>query len=211
MATVDRHPTRRHRGWLVAAVVFVAVALILVGTVAFAITLDPLRPGSVSGPDPVGLLTTTEDDTGVLHMYRYAPGVSFLTLASVRNEGPIAITFLGLVEPRADIADSALMWPEALLLLPDDPGMVSPEESLPFAPVAIESGHERAVWIRWRVGDACVPGQVPPYPPESGLGLGPLLPFRWSVFGIPRTSEVDLRYAVEAFNPPDDPMTVCPG
>jgi hypothetical protein len=210
MTAVDRRPTRR-RGWFLAASLALILGVIVAG-LAFAVTVDALRQGPVSGPDPVGLLASIEDVDGVvLQRYRYEPGASFLTLASVHNEGPLAITLLGLVEPSADVADTALMWPEALLLLPDDPGVVGPEESAQFAPVAIEPGRYRAVWIQWRVGDRCVPGQVPPYPPESGVGLGPLLPFRWSLFGIPRTTGVDLGYKVEAFNSPDDPLTVCPG
>jgi hypothetical protein len=209
MTTLER-PSRRRRKWFLAALLAVMVGLVLAG-LAFALTVDALHTGPVSGRDPVGLLATIDDDEGVLQRYRYEPGASFLTLASVSNEGPLAITLLGLVEPLADVADTAVMWPEALLLLPDEEGTVGPEESVPFAPVVLEPGRYRAVWIQWRVGDRCVPGQVPPYPPEFGIGLGPLLPFRWSLFGVPRTSEVDLGYAVEAFNPPEDPLTICPG
>lgn len=211
MTATDRRPTRRLRGPLVVvAIVPIVLAITVAGVSTFALTLEPLGPGSVSGADPVGLIATTEQDDDVLHLYRYEPGASFLTLTSIRNVGPMAITFVGLVEPRSDIVDSALIWPEALLLMPDAPGTVGPDESLPFAPVVIEPGHERAVWIGWRVGSQCVPGQAPPYMPEAGVGLGPLLPFRWSVLGVPRTSEVDLGYAVEALNPLDDPLTVCP-
>jgi hypothetical protein len=211
MASVDRRPNRRRLGWSVTAVLVLFLVVVLGGLAFVNLMPDPLGPGSVSGTDPVGLLETFEDVDGVeVQRYRYEPGASFLTLASVRNDGPLAITLVGLVEPQADIAETAVMWPEALLLLPDGAGTVGPEESVPFAPVTLEPGRERAVWIQWRVGDRCVAGQAPPYQADTGVGLGPLLPFRWSLLGIPRTSEVDLRYKVEAFNPPEDPLTVCP-
>jgi hypothetical protein len=212
MTTIERSPPRRRRGRSAAVVLAIVLAIVLAVTGYVAVTFDPLRTGSVSGTDPSGLLATIEDhDGGVLHLYKYAPGVSFLTLASIRNDGPIAITLLGLEAAPANAPDNALIWPDTLLLLPDGPGTVGPDESVPFAAVAIEPGRDRAVWIRWRVGTSCVPGQDPPYPPESGVGLGPRIPFRWSILWVQRTSEIDLGYSVEAFNPPEDPLAVCPG
>jgi hypothetical protein len=178
---------------------------------------QPLAQGSVSsGGDPRLLLATTEDDETTAFHFRYEPSASFSTAFSVRNEGPFAVTLLGVDlddEAEASLAESATMWPDQLsVALPDPAGdWTDPDAAPPIDHPVIQPGSELTLWVRWRIGGWCEPGKAPPHDAGTAVGRGPGINLRWSVFSIPRTGTVDLGYMVWADNPAEDPLTVCPG
>jgi hypothetical protein len=177
---------------------------------------EPLAQGSTSyGGDPHLLLATSEDDGTTAFHFRYAPSGSLSTAFSVRNNGPVAVTLLGADlhdQSEATLAGTAVLWPEQLSIArPDQLGdMTDPNTAPPIDRAVIEPGSELILWVRWRLGSSCQPGEAPPYFPGTAIGVGPKIDLRWSVFSIPRTSSVDMGYMVWADNPADDPLTVCP-
>ena len=201
------------RRWLVLPLVLVGAIAIVV--VAWALLAMPLVAGSTYAPDPVGLLATetTDDANGgearTRYVYRHELGATVLTLTTIRNDGPIAITLLGLGDPPLDADQTALVW-AGRLLAGTWPDMVGPEDAVPLEAMVIDPGATQAVWIVWRSGSYCPPGAAWPYLPDSGIIVSSM-PLRWSILGVPRTSTIDLQYDVELRNPIEDPQTICPG
>lgn len=173
------------------------------------------KAGASFGPDAVGLITTEEsdptegDEPRTVYVYRYAPGATFLTMTSIRNDGPIALTLLGPAPPPAGVESTAMVWAERLLVSPW-PDVVEPDDATPLDDAVIEAGQEIAVWIVWRVGSLCPTGEPPPLEGGSGYvfdGLG----LQWSVMGIPRNDSIELRHVIEVRHPADDQLVTCPG
>lgn len=198
----------------------VAAIVVLVAAVAVAlagllvVTGTQPRAGSTFAPDPVGLIATEPgdpdegDEPRPVLVYRYAPGGSFLTMTSIRNDGPVALALLGPAPPPPDIDSTSLAWADRLLLSPW-PDVVGPDEAAPLDETVIEAGEEIGVWIVWRVGSLCPPGERPPL--EGGAGYGfDTLALDWSVMGIPRSGTLELRHFVEVRNPADDQLVTCP-
>lgn len=217
MAVTDRVPlvtaSRRRSGW-VAALLLVLVGVVLAAAGVVVVTDTAPQAGSTFGPDAVGLIATEEGEPTEageprpVYVYRYEPGVTFLTMTSIRNDGPIALTLLGLVPPPADIESTALPWADRLLLSPW-PDVVGPEDATPLDTAVIDAGQEVAVWIVWRVGTHCPAGEQPPLEAGSGYVLD-AVDVRWSVMGIPQSGRIDLRHVIEVRNPTDDPLVTCP-
>lgn len=86
---------------------------------------------------------------------------------------------------------------------------MGPDDAAPLDAVLIEPGEEIGVWIVWRVGSLCPPGERPPLEGGSGYGFDSVA-LRGSVLGIPRSDIVTLRYFIEVRNPDDDQMVSCP-
>lgn len=166
------------------------------------------QAGSTFGSDAVGLIATEEGEARPVYVYRHEPGVTFLTMTSIRNDGPIALTLLGLVPPPADIESTSLPWADRLLLSPW-PDVVGPEDATPLDMAVIGAGQEIAVWIVWRVGTLCPTGERPPL--EGGVAyVLDTVGLRWSVMGIPQSDTLDLRHVIEVRNPADDQLATCP-
>jgi hypothetical protein len=200
---------------LVPAIVLAGLGAALIAGFGL-LNYQPLAQGSTSyGGDPHLLLATTEDDETTGFHFRYAPSGSFTTAFSVRNDGPIAVTLLGADlhdETEAALAETARLWPEQLSIAMPDPlgDWTDPNTAPPIDHAVIQPGSEFILWVRWRLGGSCEPGEAPPYYPGTAIGMGPKIDLRWSVFSIPRTSSVDMGYMVWADNPAEDPLTVCP-
>lgn len=92
-------------------VLLVGIAVVVAGMAVVAQTRP--RAGSTFGPDTVGLIATEDGDPAEgdaarpVYVYRYAPGATFLTMTSIRNDGPVALTLLGPAPPPPDIEDLA--------------------------------------------------------------------------------------------------------
>lgn len=204
-------PRRRRIG--VAFALLVGIVVAAGGIVA----VDATTPmaGSAFAPDPVGLLATEAEDPASseeprpIYVYRYAPGATFLTMTSIRNDGPLALTLLGPEPPPPDIETTTLPWADRLLLS-SWPDVVGPDEALPVDSIVIDAGQEVGVWIVWRVGARCPLGEPPPLMAGSGYEWDSL-DLRWSVLGIPRSAPLELRHVVEVRDPADDPLVTCLG
>lgn len=206
---------RRPRRIGAAFALLVGVVVAAAGIVAVAVTAP--KAGSTFGPYTVGLIATEAEDpedpeVGAedrpIYVYRYAPGATFLTMTSIRNVGPIALTLLGPEPPPADIETTSLTWADRLLIF-SWPDVVGPDDALPVDSVVIDAGQEIGAWIVWRVGGLCPPGERPPVMDGSGYGFDSL-DLRWSVLGIPRSEPLELRYSVEVRNQGDGPLVTCP-
>lgn len=206
------HARRRSAPRLALLVVGLTV---LVGTAAVAST--SLRYGSSSAPDQEGLLEvrdpSEEDLDGdggpdrLAYVYRHDLGISMLTLASIRNDGPLPVTIVGVGEPPAvPTAHSSLVWAEGLVDSPW-PEIVPADPALPFSPTVIEPGGEDAFWVVWRTGSGCVDGVAPVSPGSSTIIRE--VPLRWTVLGIPRATEIRLDYDLWVHRPLDEPPLSC--
>jgi hypothetical protein len=200
---------------LVIAIVLAGLGAALIGGFGL-LTYQPLAQGSTSSSgDPHLLIATTEDDETTGFHFRYSPSGSFTTAFSVRNVGPIAVTLIGADlqdESQASLAETARLWPEQLSVAMPDPlgDWTDPNTAPPIDHAVIQPGSELILWVRWRIGSSCQPGEAPPYSAGTAIGMGPKINLRWSVLSIPRTSAVDIGYMVWADNPAVDPLTVCP-
>jgi hypothetical protein len=195
------------------AVLLLGLTSAVAGLVVVAMT-EP-RAGSTFGPGAVGLIATEEidpaesDEPGAAYVYRYAPGATFLTMTSIRNDGLIALTLLGSEAPPVGIESTSLTWADRLLVSPW-PEVIGPDDATPLHEVVVDAGQEIGVWIVWRVGSLCPPGERPPLQGGSGYGFD-TLNLRWSIMGIPRSGTIELRHFVEVRNPADDQLVTCPG
>ena len=116
---------------------------------------------------------------------------------------------LGPGPPAAGIESTSLAWADRLLLSPW-PDVVRPNEAAALDETIIAAGEEIGVWIVWRIGSLCPPGERPPL--EGGTGYGfDTLALHWSVMGIPRSGTLELRHFIEVRNPANDQLVICPG
>lgn len=202
--------SRRRIGAVLAVLVIVAVAVTVIGII------EGTAPatGSTHAPDAVGLIATEQDDPAAsdeprpIHVYRYVPGATFLTMTTVRNDGPVALILLGPAAPPADIQSTSLTWADRLLLS-QWPDVVGPDDATPLEAAVVDPGAEVAVWVVWRIGSLCLAGEPPPLTSGSGYGFD-TLGLRWSVLGVERSGAIKLGYFVEVRNPSDDPLVLCP-
>jgi len=190
--------------WLVAA-----TALAVVAVVAAGLVLDqPLRAGSVGGPD-TSTTTTQHDGETTVYVGRYAPGGDYFTIATVRNDGLVPITLIG--PDRSDVAamepgNHALIWPEDFRTYQLDETS-DPRTSAELPATSIAPGDELSFWIHWKMGSACH-DDGPAFEPGSSIATE-RVPVTWSLFGIPKSANVDLRYRFAVANPLDNPVTSC--
>jgi hypothetical protein len=177
-------------------------------------TYQPLAQGSVSGYDEDLLIEAhpASPDAGFpmpQYRYRFHASTSYQTVLSLRNEGPLAVTVQGL-DPKGIGATRPSVEPVELRYGSSkaDPYSVVPWESAaPFAGAVVEPNAELTLWIRWAIGP-CEPAGVPSYMANSGVARS-WVPIRWSIFGVPRSTNVDLGYGVSFEVTPEDFATEC--
>lgn len=198
---------------------FAAVVVVLLTPFVAVVVLVTPAYGSSSAPDATGLLSieypedgNAGDDEGedrpdrTRYVYRHDLGITVMTLASVRNDGPVPLTVVGVGDPPPDAERTSLVWAERLV---DSawPEVVPPDPSLPFSPTVLEAGGQDAFWVVWRTGSACRDGQAP-VGPGSGIVVNDL-PLRWTILGIPRGGVLALEYDLELLRPEDEPPLSC--
>ena len=181
---------------------------------ALAVVYQPLVPGSASSGDEHLLISSepTHSDTGVdvpTYSYRYQVDTSYYTLFSLRNKGPMVVTVLGLDTDKV-AALTPFLGPAELLVGSTNEGhdMIEWASASPLDEAEVEPGSELWLWIRWKIGPCDASGTVP-ISPGAGIGPPSWIPLRWSILGIPRTTNVDLNYQVMFQRPPGDDATVC--
>jgi len=202
--------TDTHRGRNVAVLLLLLVAGIGGG---LALTYQPLVAGSVRGADQhllIGTRSAEADDgsTVSIYEYRFHAYTSYYTLVSLRNQGPLAVMVLGIdigavLPPNASIRPAELLNASSA----DDPSSEVPVASARRLEAAVvEPNAELLVWIRWEIG-ACDPAGTPPGPNIGWAHSS--IPVRWSVMGVPRTSEIELGYTVSFETTPAIPADIC--
>lgn len=181
---------------------------------AVALLYEPLVPGSAISADGHLLVASTTTDLGngqqvPLYTYRYQTYTSYYTLFSLRNGGPLAVTVLGLDTDKV-AALIPFLGPAELLVgstgaaheLTEWAAATSLDEA------EVEPGAELWLWVRWEIG-ACDANGMLPLAPGTGIGPPSWIPLRWSILGIPRTTNVDLNYQVMFQRPPGDDAPAC--
>ena len=209
-ATQGRASRRTRWDWIAEVVLIDLVAL--VGVVAF--VYQPLVPGSVAGYDDHLLIEAhpVSPETGYStpqYRYRFHANTSYYTVFSLRNQGPIALTVLG-IDPGGILAMIPSIEPVELRYgsSRDDPfGVVAWKSAAPFAQAVVEPNAELTLWIRWRIGP-CEPSGLRPYMANSGVARDSI-PLRWSILGLPHYTTVDLGYTVAFEVTPKDFATEC--
>lgn len=194
----------------VAATLAVLGVAAIVGAGALAFVYQPLVPGSATSADSHLLISATETDLGngeqvPLYTYRYQTDTSYYTLFSMRNEGPLAVTVLGLDTSKV-AALIPFVGPVELRLgsTNEGHGMTEWASAPTLHAAAVEPGAELWLWVRWDIGTCDANGMLP-LAPGTGIGPPTWIPLRWSVLGIPRTTNVDLNYQVMFQLPQGDP------
>lgn len=162
----------------------------------------PLVHGSVGGPiDPADQIVTANDASGgrdVVYVW-YRSGASFVVGFSVRNDGPVTVTFDGIV----DNYPSGFDFHFDDLRLMREPSEMSVTEAgtQPFRPVDLPPGAELYVVARFRFA-TCDEAHLPVVPgldaPETdtsrGYGVIGSLMVRSHVLLLSRETEVPLRF-----------------
>ncbi len=190
----------------------IGVALVVGGAAALFLC-QPLSTESVAGSDEVERLGVRDEDDETIYEYRYAPGGEYFTMFTIRNDGPLRITVNG--PDREDItamgeSEHATIWADELLIARVDPqDFFSEPRGAQSASGASIAPSAETVWIHWRIGSWCPPGQPASYNPGSGISTDQV-GVSWSVLGLPRTSDVHLGYRFSVANPGDDPLVTCP-
>lgn len=190
--------------------------LVVLASGAALFLYQPVARGHVGGRDAAGLIDPelTTLPGSIVYTYRYAPGADYYTATTIRNDGPLPITINGpdpvlLRDCRANHCVGP--WPDAMLIGQDDPHVFfnEPRTAPSAGGSTIDPGEELAVWVHWRMGSYCPPGEP--------VGLGPggsestdFVAVSWSVLGLPRTSYVPLGYGFVVTNPENDPLITCP-
>jgi hypothetical protein len=185
------------RGWIA----LFGVLLLLVAVFGAAVVWSqPLVNGSVSAHDEHLFIDSRpmSSESGVetpIFEYEYRANTSYYTVFSVRNQGPLPVTIIGL-DPYVKSMNSSV-GPADLLAESsnDDPyGTLGAGSATKLDPTIVKPGAELNLWIRWRIG-ACGPDGTPHFGANSGVALSSI-PLSWSVLGFPRTSTFDLPYVV---------------
>jgi hypothetical protein len=186
--------------WRCLAAVF-AVAVVA-GGAFFVFWYEPLVLGSIGGRDDHLLIRTRsmggqDGDEMPIYEYQFHAGTSYYTGFSVRNDGPIPVTVLGIATQRIIPMEPSIEPAELLVSRrPDDPNTTyGYEDSTPLAEgVVVQPGFDLGLWIRWEIGPCAAKDPVP-YEANSGVSRD-LIPLRWSMLGVPRTSDINLGYVV---------------
>jgi len=186
---------------LVAAVV-VAVA----GTVWF-LDQDPWSQGGSSGPANDPRFSHSVSDpfgSGTAYVYCYAPDSTLTWYVSLRNNGPVPVTLMGVVPAAPDMfvggnATGLVEIAAARQALPIGTPIISHDYTDPrtepsLAPTIVQPDDEIDLWARYRTGSADLPE-------GSGMTIRSL-DVRYSVFGIERSRRVDLRDGIQIDGPP---------
>jgi hypothetical protein len=196
----------------VLALLSVAVVVTAVGLLLY----QPLGRGSIATADQVGLIDSSDGnaDEPPSYTYRYAPGAEYFTAFTIRNNGSLPVTLIGPDQSHGygstpDV--HAVLWADEFRIARGEDELQDFEEdprgALSAVGAVIGAGNEVAIWVHWKMGGACPDGR-PAYMPGTAAGRD-RVDVNWSIFGIPRTSTIDLGYTVWSRNPPDDPLLTC--
>jgi hypothetical protein len=205
-------PPAAPRRWFAYLVVGLVVALIVSATFV-GLTYQPLVTGSAIGADDQLLISDSPAADGPneipLYTYRYRASASYHTFFSLRNDGPIQVAISGLDEGRLPALIPRL-GPAELLVASTDTGKTFAEWALarPLDQATVAPGEELWLWVRWEIGPCNADGSIPLLA-GSGVGPPPTIPLRWSLLGIPRSSDVELGYQILFQLPDTDVTSVC--
>lgn len=178
-----RPVTRRH---ILVAALAAAVALVA-GGVAWLLTHDPLREGSIGGA-PDGTVEWTSVDTGVGDTVYYVsaakPG-SFEIAYDLANEGRLPVTIHGLGSPSAFSFAGMARYSTF-----EEPDRHVGGEIVPFEPFTLDGGDARLLVLQIRITGESVC--------DSGAYGVPSDPkVRYRTLGVvPRTGTLDLPFTV---------------
>jgi hypothetical protein len=193
-----------HRG--VINIALVLAIGVIAGYGLLAVVYLPLEQGSSSGPDtnvPGSRYLRTESDpfgSGSLYVYCGKPAGDFAWMVSLRNDGPVTITLLGLGDGPLALADQVLEDGFGIHDLapyraaePTDTPLTShdardPRKAPALRPVEIAPGDEFEVWVRWSTGSTLLA--------EGSLLTSRSIPVRYRILGVERSAQVPLRDGV---------------
>lgn len=169
----------------------------------------PLEQGSSTGTDggfPDSRYLRSETDpfgSGSLYLYCGKPPGDFAWMVSLRNNGPLPITVLGLGDGRLALADQRdkgefgihdlapyrAAEPTGTPLTSHD--LRDPRKAPTLGPVDLASNDEFEVWVRYATGG----------PSPEGTLVTRSIPVRYRILGIERSAEVPLRDGVGVTTP----------
>jgi hypothetical protein len=189
------------RGVLNLGLVLAIGAIAAYGVVA--IVYMPLTQGSSSGDttfagDRFLRLETDPFGSGSLWVYCPTPPGDFAWMVSVRNDGPLPITLLGLGDGPVALGNgedgpgirdlAAYRVAEPLDTPLTSHGTRDPRKAPTLAPIDIAAGAEFEVWVRWWTGAV---------PWADGTGrVTRSIPLRYRILGIERSADVTMRDGV---------------
>ncbi len=202
---------RRSRGRRLArlAALVLAVSLIVAGAglLQFAQAESPLQPGSGSGVGSLGYRTAMGGGSDETY-FPYVPGGEFQIELSLANAGelPLTVTSFDMSgflarEPAARYISSVdILLPRGAAWTCDPEGC-----NQPFHPFELEP-HEQTnfmLLVRMKNCPSLLPGPTPSgvsvnraFLPSTGYAVFGELPFRYSVLGIERETDVRLQLAI---------------
>jgi hypothetical protein len=153
---------------------------------------NPLETGSVFAQDPMGL-----DPSG--EFYVYAPNADYYLMTGIRNGGPFPVSIKG-PHRRGDQANPGPNAVEYLLARGADPTaeIAARADAAPFTGIELAPGDEVGVWVHFHTGPCPDDGTLP-LPPGSGTAVEDTL-VDWTLFGVPRVSEVPLSQDLQVRN-----------
>jgi hypothetical protein len=179
----------------------VLIVIAALGIAIFVVAIyNPVATGQVGAHDNHLLMEIGRDETAdpgwEMYVYEFHANTSYYTAFSVRNEGPIAVTVLGLdrsrnveLVPYADPVELRLGTPAG-----ESGGLTEWQASRPLTQTILQPGKELSLWVRWEIGP-CAPDEPTPHEADYFLARQSV-PLRWSILGVARTTSIKLDYTV---------------
>ena len=194
LAVEDRlgETTRRPRRW--PWILILSLLLLAIAFGVFVSSYDPLAPGSTFGPGPGSTGEVTGPDGVTVSRIRYRDQFRTAFEMSVRNDGPLGITLLGVVP--TDRANYAGLITVLGASLPNDPA--HPFGALtqvpPLRPFSLSPGAERTLVVRLLLSNCR-------FNAPGGSQILGSVNVRYRVLGVTRDRPVDLTEPIEVVAP----------
>lgn len=189
---------------IVLAALLVGGVVVAVGAAAvgYAALADPVEYASFVAAPTGGRDTGVPNEGRMQYQVPYADGGEVAWAIRVRNPLLVPVTITGVHPSLSELAP--LVASEELRRPGTDPISLAPEDLRPFEPVELAPGEVATIVVREQLA-ACAEAHEA-WSPGSGL-VRSTLPLDVSVLGVPRTAEVDLRFAIIYSAPPGDCAT----